>query len=274
VTCLGATAPAPEFALGSDKAVRWYTPVCLPLHDFRGLHIGYLLMLDDVTAARQTQAQIVEQQRALAALHEREHLARELHDTIGQVLGYAGLQVAAVSQLLEDGRLNTAAVQLARLTDVLQEAHADVRQQILNLRTTPTPRQPFFVAVQHYLEGYTANYAIGAHLAVDAMLAAATLPPETEIQLFRILQEALSNARKHGRAQRVEVTFAAEDAVLRMCVTDDGCGFVSGGADMDDGHLGLRFMRERAQEVGGRLSVASTPGAGTCVAVEVPRKEP
>jgi len=262
-----------DFTFARDSMYR-YTAVLSPLHDFRRLHIGYLLLLSDVTEAHQAQAQIVEQQRTLAALDEREHLARELHDTIGQVLGYASLQVAAISQLLEDGRLVPATAQLARLTDVLQEAHADVRQQILNLRATPAPHQPFFTAVQHYLEGYTANYAIGAQLAVDAALTAETLPPETQTQLFRILQEALSNARKHGRAQRVQVTFTAEANVLRMCITDDGCGFVLDGASTDASHLGLRFMRERALEVGGRLSVASTPGAGACVAVEIPQKEP
>ena len=95
----------------------------------------------------------------------------------------------------------------------------------------------------------------------------------TQIQLFRILQEALSNARKHGGARCVEVTFAAKNDTLRMCIADDGCGFDPGATAGGGNHLGLHFMCERAEELGGSLQVESSPGAGARVAVEIPRKE-
>lgn len=273
VTCLGATAPAPEFALGSDKAVRWYAPVCLPLHDFRGLHIGYLLMLEDVTEARQAQAQIVAQQRTLAALHEREVLARDLHDSIGQVLGYASFQVEAASSLIDTGQRAVATAQLARLAAVLRETHADVREQILRLRSSTSPsQQPFPAALRHYLDGFASNYAIGAKLTIAPGLCVEQLPPETQMQLFRIVQEVLSNARKHSGARSVAVTVAADDDKLSLWIADDGCGFEPGAAG-NGHHLGLRTMTERAAELGGSLHIESAPGAGTRVGVEVPWKE-
>ena len=135
--CFATADPAPECTFGSDGNSRRCELALSPLHDFRGLLIGHLLLLRDVTEQRRTQVQIVEQQRILAVLHEREQLARELHDSIGQVLGYASFQVEAAGQLIDDGQTARAAAQLTRLAAVLQDAHADVREQILNLRAAP-----------------------------------------------------------------------------------------------------------------------------------------
>jgi PAS domain S-box-containing protein len=272
--CFAVADPAPECTFDCDGNSRRYELALSPLHDFRGLRIGHLLLLRDVTEQRWAQAQRVEQQRALAALHERERLARELHDSIGQVLGYASFQVEAASQLIDDGQPASAAAQLMRLAAVLQDAHADLREQILNLRAAPpSPQEPLFATVHHYLDGFTHNYAIGTKLAIGEGLCDEMLASESQIQLFRILQEALSNARKHSSARCVEVTFAAKDDALRMCIADDGCGFAPGAAPGDGNHLGLHFMRERAAELGGSLQVESSPGTGTCVAVEIPRRE-
>ncbi len=270
--CCDPAALPPEFVLGSGGVARRYALVCLPLHDFRGLHMGFLLMFDDVTAAHQAQAQIIEQQRLLAALRERESLARDLHDSIGQVLGYAGFQVEATRALLDTGQVAVAAAQLDRLADVLREAHADVREQILRLRTSATPQQPFAATLRHYLDGFSSNYAIGAKLTIDADACVEQLAPETQMQLFRIVQEVLSNARTHSGARSVAVTVAANDDKLSLWIADDGCGFELGAAGNGD-HLGLHTMAERAAELGGTLHVESAPGAGTCVSVEVPWQE-
>jgi signal transduction histidine kinase len=246
--------------------------MCLPLHDFRGLHMGFLLMFDDVTAAHQAQAQIIEQQRMLAALHEREVLARDLHDSIGQVLGYAGFQVEATRTLIDTGQGAAATAQLARLATVLREAHADVREQILRLRSSASPQQPFTAALRQYLTGYSSNYAIGAELTIDTDFCVEQLAPETQMQLFRIVQEVLANTRKHSGARAVAVTVAADNDKLCLWIADDGCGFELGAAGKGE-HLGLRTMAERAAELGGNLHIESTPGAGTRVRVEVPWKE-
>ena len=87
-----------------------------------------------------------------------------------------------------------------------------MRQQILDLRAAPSAQQPYFEVVQHYLHGFTANYDIQTKLTVGDELGEDAFPPEAQIELFRILQEALSNARRHGQARRVEVTFRAEKA--------------------------------------------------------------
>ncbi len=276
-----------EISLGSGADVRHYTLALSELRDFRGLLLGRLLMMRDFTEQRRAQAQILEQRQSLAVLQERERLGRELHDSIGQVLGYAGFQVEVACQLIEDGQGADAQAQLARLAGVLRDAHADVRQQILDLRVTPDPQEPFPAVVQRYLEGFTGNYGIRARLTWAEALSADAFSPEAQVQLLRILQEALANVRKHSGARRVEVAFAEADDRLRMSIEDDGCGFTSdpamdpiaagevvgGGAAGPGGHFGLRFMAERAQQLGGSLQTGSTSGRGARIAVEIPRKE-
>jgi signal transduction histidine kinase len=258
-----------EISLGSGAETRYYLLETSALKDWRGLEVGRLLLLHDVTDQKQAQAQLVEQQRALATLKEREHMARELHDSLGQVLGYAGLQVDVAAKLSRDGQGEAAATHLDRLGSVIREAHADVREFILDLRSTPSLQQPFFTVLHQYLEGFTNNYDIKTQLTFGPGIDDRTFSADTQLQIFRIIQEALANARKHGHARHVQVMFAAEDSRICMTIQDDGAGFDltqgTGG-----GHFGLRFMRERAEEVGGRLLLDSTPGKGTRVVVEVP----
>lgn len=262
-----------EVTMQYDGSQKLISPTLSTLYDFRGLHIGHLLMLHDVTEQRKAQAQVAEQQQALASLRERELFARELHDSIGQVLGYAGLQADAVGALIENGQLAVARTQLERLAGVLRDAHADVRQQILDLRSTPDAQQPFCDAIRHYLAGFSRNYDISTALAIDENLCADDIPPAVQSQLFRIMQEALANARKHSGARHVQVAIACEDGILRTTIMDDGCGMdpcaevAAGGA-----HWGVGFMRERAEALSGHLRIESAPGAGTRVVVELPEK--
>ena len=207
----------------------------------------------------------------IAIQNERERMARELHDSLGQVLSYAGLQVETAAQLASEGRGEAAATHLERLGGVIREAHADLREDILNLHSTASLDRPFFSDVSQYLDGYTRSYGIRTLLEVDPGLGEGTFPPEMKLQLLRILQEALSNARKHGRAHQVSVGFAAENDRMSMSVLDDGCGFEpQAGARSDGAHYGLDFMRSRAAELGGSLHVASEPGCGTRMTVQVP----
>ena len=260
-----------EITIGTGTTARIYTLHLSPLNDERGFALGYLILLYDVTEQKHAQHQLVEQQRVVATLEERERLARELHDSVGQVLGHANLQLEATRKLLDDGQTAIANGQLARLAHIIQDAHADVREHILNLSATAFAAQPFFSALQNYLDGFSQNYGIAMRLIVGEGLDDGTFEPETQLQLFRIIQEALSNARKHAAARSVQVQF--ELAANHACLTiqDDGRGFDPALLN-DEGiqRFGLRFMRERAEQMGGGLSVESMPGAGTRVVVEMP----
>ena len=235
------------------------------------MRAGHLLLLQDVTELKLAQAQIVEQSRVMATQNERERMARELHDSLGQVLSYTGFQVETAAKLSRDGHGVAAAEQLDRLGSVVREAHADLREVILNLHSAPSLEQPFFSVVKQYLDAFTSSYDMQTHLSVDPGLVEGSYAPETQLQLFRILQEALSNARKHGRVHQVQVTFAREDGRLCMSIQDDGRGFDPDQVAKSPGpHYGLQFMQERAAQLDGHLQIHSAPGAGTRVVLEVP----
>jgi len=260
-----------EIVLGNPDSPRVYDVNRTPLRDRTGNLIGQLLLLHDTTEHRRAQDRIIEQQEVVATLRERERLARELHDGIGQTLGYVGLQAQAALKWVRGGNVEKAESLLLRLTDVAQEAHADVRESILNLKADSLHGWSFIPTLRRYLEKYQANYGIRTELALSDQVAEDTFEPATGVQLMRVVQEALSNARKHGGARELKVTVSIADSQARLVITDDGVGFDSsrlGGADGN--HFGLTFMRERVQQIGGSMEIDSRPGAGTMLTLDVP----
>jgi len=256
-----------EFTVGVDDTVRHYTAQATPLYDGRGRLHGRLLLLRDVTDQQRAEAQLLEQQRALATLQERERLARELHDSAGQVLAYVSLQAQSIRKSVHDGDTAAAEAQLAQLAAAAQGAHVDVRESILSLKAASAEDQPFAVVLSRYLDTYAARYDLHIELAVADGLAD-PFPPETSVQVLRVVQEALTNAHKHGQAHHIGVTVGRKNGGARVVVADDGQGFDPGA--VGDGHYGLAIMRERMAQVGGRLAIESRPGMGTRVALEAP----
>ncbi len=259
-----------DFSLGTGSQLRHYSMAISLLKDWRGLAIGLLLLLHDVTEQKQAQVLLVEKQRALAMLKEREQLARELHDSLGQAFAFVSTQGQTVRRLLNRGDVITADEYVGRLVEVAQEADVDIRESILALRATVSERG-LFPALTDYLNRYGKNNGILTELTKSEVFTDRAFEPLVEAQLLRIIQEALSNVRKHARASSVQVSFMAKDGSAQITVQDDGQGFEPGTWDDASGnHVGLRVMRERAEEVGGNLSIQSGIGQGTVVVVQVP----
>jgi signal transduction histidine kinase len=266
----GADAPI-EVALGEPAGARQYELRWSLLEHRSGYLLGYLAVLHDVTERRQAEARMVEQQRALATLRERDRVARELHDSLGQVLGYAKVQAQAARERLARGESREADEHLAQLAAVAQDAHADVREYILGVRAAGCAETAFLPALEDYLRRFQAASGIGTTLAASPGFAGRTLDPMVGTQLLRILQETLTNVRKHARARAVQIGLSVSDGQAQAAVQDDGDGFDPGGLEAAEAStFGLRFMRERASEVGGSVEVRSAPGEGTRVVITVP----
>ncbi len=261
-----------ELGIGEGPSLRYYMLIASPLNDFRGLTAGCLLLLGDVTEQKRAQAQILEQQRALSMLHEREQLARELHDNLGQVFAFVNVQGQTIHRLLSRGDLSTADEYVSRLLEVAREADVDIRESIIGLRATIS-ELGLLPTLTQYLVKYEKNYGIQTQLEGSETFTDGAFESLVEVQLLRILQEALTNVRKHANARNVRITFVLEDGWARVTVHDDGLGFdpAVSSAGMEE-HVGLRVMRERAEEVGGSLSLQSASGQGTELVVRVPVK--
>lgn len=203
-----------------------------------------------------------------AVLEERERIARELHDGLAQVLGYINTQTQAVKKLLEDGRMGDASAELDAMGSVSREVYADVREAIVGLRTAAKGLVP---TIREYLDRLPRTNGCKVDLRVTEDAEEVALEPSTEIQLVRIVQEALTNVRKHAGASRVEVIVEANEETLGIEIVDDGHGFDPLEiARTGWPRLGLKTMSERAQAVGGEFDIVSAPGAGTSVNVRVP----
>jgi signal transduction histidine kinase len=206
-----------------------------------------------------------------SALEERQRLARELHDSVGQVLGYVSFQTDAARELYANGKAEDADKQLRRLAAIAQDAHADVREYILNLRTTPTARESLFITLQNYLNGFTRNYNIQTQLLIKKEMDGNLYDPKTQLSIFRIVQEALSNVRKHADAHHVTVTIDMDDERLYLSIEDDGHGFDLESTLSDrNSHFGLSFMNERVEQLSGSIRFEAVKPSGTRVFMEIP----
>ena len=141
-----------------------------------------MIVLHDITEIKRTQERSLEQQRALATLQERERVARELHDSLGQVLGYVKMQAQAARGLLAQHQSAEAERYLAQLVAVAQDAHADVREYILGARTGLSAEAGFLSALTQYLQRFSQNYGIAAKLSVPPELSAGAFEPMVEVQ--------------------------------------------------------------------------------------------
>ena len=211
-------------------------------------------------------ARLYEQSRELSVLDERNRLARELHDAMTQTLFSLRLTVEAAASLLPDDPARAAA-ELANARDLLDAAFSELRVLIFELRPPALEDDGLAATLAKHLA--VVGRAHGLAVAVSAA-GQAQVPAHVERELFRIVQEAVSNAVRHARASSLDVSLVFGGSAVRASVRDDGAGFDPGARGVRSRHLGLTSMRERAAALGGRLVVDSAAGEGTTVRVEVP----
>jgi signal transduction histidine kinase/DNA-binding LacI/PurR family transcriptional regulator len=226
---------------------------------------------------------MVERERAaVAALEEihrreeRQRLASDLHDSVSQALFSMTLQTRALELALErqgggtDGRVQRG---LAELKELTQSALAEMRALILQLRPDSLHEDGFVAALRQHAAAVAAQE--GFEVTVRAATEHPPLDEDTELELFRVVREAVHNCVKHARPEHVEIRLYEPDGpagTLVVEVADDGVGF-----DPDapyPGHLGLRTMRERTERIGGRFTVDSSPTGSTTVQVALPSRKP
>lgn len=217
-------------------------------------------------------ARLQEQLRGLAAVEERERLAREIHDNLAQSLSLLKLQASHIGDLLRQGETGQAASLLPELIQTVSEAHADAREAIFNLRSNPLAEAGFLDTVQAQLARLRQATGISARLEAPPKLPF-SLPSHVAIQATRIIQEALTNVRKHACASVVVVWLEPLEACLRITVEDNGRGFDPARLQETDSGVGLNVMRERAEAAGGWIEIDSQPGQGTRLTACVPISE-
>jgi signal transduction histidine kinase len=212
--------------------------------------------------------------RQRAIVEERERIARELHDGLAQVLGYLNTKTTAVRLLLGKGQTQAAEAQLAQLEEAARDLFVDVREAILGLRLTSQRDAHLSTLLCDYADQFSQLSDLPVEVTIYPGVERIGLAAETELQLLRIVQEALANVRKHARASRACVSVQDSGQVLTLMVSDDGRGFDPGQTPHNRRpHFGLSTMRERAEAIGARFCLDSRPDAGTRITVQLEVKE-
>lgn len=215
-------------------------------------------------------ANLHQQVRVLAITEERERIAREMHDSLAQVLGYVNTKVQATGVLLENGRMEDATRNLQQMGDAARSAYADVREGILSLRTSLEEDRGIVDTLRDYLHVWEDQSGVHADLDAETLPAGA-LSDLAEVQLLRIVQEALANVRKHARASRVTIGIRVENGRIVTTVTDDGQGIAATTRPtFGVPQFGMSTMRERAEALGGTLEIESGAQEGTTIIVRLP----
>ena len=208
-------------------------------------------------------ARLHERSRELSIVEERNRLARELHDAVTQKLFGVVLAAESGTALLERD-LDAAGAQLALVRELAAGAMEELRSVIVHLRPPALEDEGLAVALTKHVDVLRRAHSHPIELDVTGDC---IVPARIETDVFRIAQEALSNALRHAGAQRVEVRLRCADDAIDLAVADDGVGFDAGATRSRS--LGLTTMAERARAIGGELRIESVPGAGTTVRLAV-----
>jgi signal transduction histidine kinase len=240
------------------------------IHSFSDRDIRLLQQLAQNVVVAIENAMLYQQVRSMTAIEERRWLAREMHDDLAQGLGLINIQATVTSDLLSKGKIEQAKESLKQVKEIANRSYTDVREAIFSLRNIVSPDTRFLSTLQEYLNDYQRHYGVETSLIAEDE-SAVQFSDEVGAQVSYIIKEAITNARKHGAAKRVEVKILREDCGSKIMVKDDGIGFDPLTISREDAqHMGLQIMRERAWSVEGELQVHSREGEGTSVTLCVP----
>lgn len=205
-------------------------------------------------------------EREAAVAQERSLIARELHDSIAQSLAFLKIQTQLLRDAVSKGDTAKRDLSMAELDVGVRECYSDVRELLVHFRTR-TSEEDIEAALRATLSKF--EHQTGMLTALSMSGHGLPLPPDVQIQVLHMVQEALSNVRKHAGASRVELRVERHPR-WRFEVQDDGVGFDVAQVPPDSLHVGLGIMRERAQRIGAVVQVHSRSGQGTRVCIELP----
>jgi two-component system nitrate/nitrite sensor histidine kinase NarX len=209
-------------------------------------------------------------EKEAAVSQERHLLARELHDSIAQSLAFLKIQVQLMRDAIKTCEANEVANILEEIDAGVRESYSDVRELLLHFRTR-TNTEDIEPALATTLQKFEHQSGIKSVLTVRGQ--GLPLAPDVQIQVLHIIQEALSNVRKHARASQAWLD-VQQLPFWRFEVRDDGIGFNPELGQHDETHVGLRIMTERAQRIAAQIEIFSTPSRGSSVVLSLPPPSP
>ena len=213
-------------------------------------------------------ARLDEEAKALSIMRERTNIANELHDSLAQTLASIRYQVRVLDETIHQGDEAATWQELERIESTIDEAHTELRALIAHFRL-PIGERSLTVSVEQVIERFKQD-SDGIQVYLQKEWPDTMLPPQIELQVLRVIQEALTNVRKHSEAGTVRVLMRGDgEGHYSVLVEDDGIGITDLQKQNPAGeHVGISVMQDRANRIGGTLTVDGEPGEGVQVRFE------
>jgi len=255
----------------NDK-LSYYEVYISPLRDKQNEDNARLIIINDITDLKMAREQINKQQQELVLMNERERMARDLHDNLGQVLSFSTIQIQAVLSELNKGNYETADNYLERLNEIIKGAHKDIREYVYNIRDNSRYKNDFVTLLKKEIKDFKDNSDIKVEFETsDENNLLHNLGIEEKLQLIHIIREAFTNILKYAEADKVMVSLKINDKADKnkkgeLIIYDNGRGI----DDSIKSGSGLSIMNERARLISGHLKVESSKGNGTKIVCNFP----
>ena len=254
---------------------KWFESVKTPLFSQAGECIGTVGIARDTTERRRLEEELRLLPRRIIEAQEAERLrvARELHDSVNQILASVQMRIRRIETSLSDSGPSTREI-LARCHRQVITALEENRRIAHGLRPSDLDELGLAISCRNFCRDFKARTNINLRFSVKGF--AERAPRDTELNLFRIVQEALANVEKHARARNVRLSLTRQHKAIRLRVQDDGRGFElkpSVAQSRSRGGIGLTNIKERAVSLGGTFEIKSTPGKGTLIVVRIPLEQ-
>jgi signal transduction histidine kinase len=202
-------------------------------------------------------------------VEERSRLSREIHDSLAQRIGSHMLKIDVLRGTVAGGKSKEALAQISDIKRDMQETYLEVREIIDQLRIKVDEDPRMLPTLAQYTQEFAQSTGINCQLYIAD--GHAEIQPLATIEILRIVQEALNNARKHSGADHIEVKFESTDECVKVVIRDNGKGFTPSAVR---GQHGLIVMKERAEGIGGKFDIISSPGSGTTIELTIPTQSP
>lgn len=256
-----------EFKLKDDSnKIHYFELYLSPLRDYRKELSAWVLILNDITDLKLAREQINIQQQELAVMEERERMARDLHDNLGQILSFSNVQIQAVRQEIKKDNKKVADQYLQRLNKIVKDAHKDIREYVYNIRDNSLYTKELVVLLKEEIEEFREKSGLKTELVIDKNISFNMMGTEEKLQVLYIVKEALTNVLKYADADNVKILLSNRGQLIELIIEDDGKGI---SASIDSGS-GLSIMNERARLIGGEFKIESQIGCGTKIIVNFP----
>ncbi len=215
-------------------------------------------------------ARLTRENVRITLMNERQMLANEIHDSLAQTLAYMKMRLAMLRDAVNSNKPELTDKYLTNVEGALESAYSGLRELISQFRHRMDPRG-IIPALHELLEGVTQK--IDARVKLVDQTREFNLSAEQEVQVYRIVQEALANICKHSYARQVQVVLEDTGSHFRVSVIDDGIGLYAAGHTGPGMHFGMNIMRERAERIKGMVEIRSRVGGGTRVTLVFPHAQ-